>query len=133
MNSLLSPGAIEKIQQLALEAEGFAFLLIDHQGSLLDKGGELASFSIPQWEPGENILDSALFLHGYLPLSTDHESIICYQLSDDCVIDIHLFREDCGTLILMLDRSADTEEVARLRQQENEQSLRRRYHKPRDS
>ena len=132
MNSSLAHGLIEKVQRLALDADSFAFLLIDDQGVLRDKGGELTSLDLPDWRIGENILDKALFLHGYLPLSTAHERIVSYQLGDSCVIDIHLLDDQDGVLILLIDRSADTEEEARVRQRQNEARLRQRYSKPRD-
>ena len=58
-------GIIDKIQRLALDTDSFAYLLIDNRGVLLDQGGDLHSLVLPQWHPGENILDSALFLLGY--------------------------------------------------------------------
>jgi len=132
MNSSLPQLLIEKIQQLALDADSFAFLSIDLQGVLLDKGGELTSFDLPDWRIGESILDKALFLHGYLPLTADYESIVSYQLSDRCIIDIYLINDEEGILILLIDRSMDIEEEARARQQRNEARLRQRYDKPPD-
>lgn len=131
MSLPVSQVLIDKIEQLALEADGFGFYLIDEQGTILDKGGELNSLELPDWRIGENILDKALFLHGYLPLEKEYGSIVCYQLSDSCVIDIHLLMEETGTLILFIDRSKETEEEARTRQQRNEERLRKRYSNPR--
>ena len=127
MNSRASQGLVEKIQRLALAADSFAFLSIDSRGILLDKGGELTTLDLPDWRLGENILDKALFLHGYLPLSQDYESIDRFQLSDSCVIDIHLFKDDNGILILLVDRSADTEDETQTRLRLNEARLRQRY------
>lgn len=123
------PGAIEKIQQLALDADSFAFLSIDGRGILLDKGGEMTTLDLPDWQVGENILEKALFLHGYLPLSQAYESIDRFQLSENCVIDIHLFRDEAGVLILLVDRSTDTEDETETRQRLNEARLRQRYNK----
>ena len=129
MSSLQSQGVVEKIQQLALEADSFGFFLVDEQGLILDRGGELPTLDLPNWHVGDNIVDKALILHGCLPLEEDYRSIVCYQLSDTCVIDIHLLKEELGTLILFIDRSNDAEEEAQMRQQRNEERLRERYNK----
>ena len=130
MNEPISQGLVDKIERLALVADSFAFFLIDGRGTILDKGGELDSFALPDWKVGEDILDKALFLHGYLPLSSEYENIVNYQLSDSCIIDVHLFRENQGLLVLMIDRSREGEKEAVTRQRLNEARLRQRYRKP---
>ena len=132
MNSQISEGLAETVRQLVLDADSFAYFLIDSGGRLKHQGGELDWIDLPDWQIGENILDKALFLHGYLPLAKSHESILAYQLSDECVIDIHLFDDDGDTLVLMIDRSLDSAEEARSRQQQNEAKLRQRYARSRD-
>ena len=129
MNKPISQDLVEKIERLALVADSFAFFLIDGQGTILDKGGELDSFALPDWKVGEDMLDRALFLHGYLPLSSEYENIVNYQLSDTCIIDVHLFRENRGLLVLMIDRSREGEKEAVTRQRLNEARLRQRYRK----
>lgn len=119
-------GIIDKIQRLALDADSFAYLLIDNRGVLLDQGGDLHSLVLPQWHPGENILDSALFLLGYLPMQNDYECIACYQLDDVCMIDVHLFKDEGEILAVLVDRSAEMADEARLRQQKNELKLKQR-------
>lgn len=133
MSSIFTAERVEQIRTLALDADSFAYLLMTEQGLLLERGGELNSIELPEWQIGENILDQALFLHGSLPLDSDHESIVCYQLTDSCAIDIHLFKDEAGVLVLLVDRSAETEEEARRRQLHNEAKLRQRYSKERDS
>lgn len=124
-----SESTVEKIQQLALGADSFVYLAIDDLGILIDKGGELSSADLGEWKIGENILDSALFLLGNVPMTSDYESIICYQLSENCIIDIHLFKDEHFTVVLLVDRSEKMEEEGRARQSENEDKLRRRYGK----
>jgi len=117
---------IERFQQLALESESFCFFLIDEQGIILEVAGETEVFALSDWVIGENILDKALFLHGYLPLTAEYKSIRSFQLSDTCIFDIHLLNDAQGTIILFIDRSKDTEAEARIRQQRNEERLRKR-------
>ena len=132
MNSPYPETALETIRRLALDADSFAFLSIDHRGILIEKGGELTTLDLPDWEIGDNILDKALFLHGYLPLATEQESIVSYQLSDSCVIDIHLFDDEDRVLVLLIDRSVDSREDTEIRQRRNEARLRERYARRRD-
>tara|TARA_R110002096_G_scaffold105770_1_gene232651 strand:- start:205 stop:594 length:390 start_codon:yes stop_codon:yes gene_type:complete len=129
MNSETNLGAVEKIQQLALESDSYTYLVIDDRGILLERGGELVSADLSEWKIGDNILESALFLLGNIPMSSDYESIICYQLSDSCIIDVHLFRDEHFAIVVLVDRSEDMGDEARVRQSKNEEKLRRRYGK----
>lgn len=76
--------------------------------------------------PAENILDSALFLLGYIPMRNDYESIECYELGDNCVIDVHLFNDDDCILVVLIDRSSEMVAEATLKQQRNELKLQQR-------
>lgn len=98
-------------------------MLIDNQGILLDKGGDVASIEIPDWDAGDNILDSMIFLSGYLPMIGSHEFIPAYQVSDDCVIDVHLFNEGQSVCIIMFDRTTEIRWEAQARQHGNELKL----------
>ena len=127
MTSNSDENTIDKIQRLALNSDSFAYLVIDGLGTLLDIGGDLTSMALPNWKIGESILDTTLFLMGNLPITTDYESIICYQLSDSCIIDVHLFNDDDCILILLIDQTEHMEDEARDRQRENVEKLMRRY------
>ena len=129
MSSENNSNAVEKIQQLALESDSYIYLVIDDRGILIEKGGELESADLSEWKIGDNILDSALFLLGSIPMTSAYESIICYQLSDSCIIDVHLFKDEHFAIVVLVDRSKDMGEEARVRQSKNEEKLRRRYGK----
>jgi len=117
---------VARVQQLTLEADSFAYLAIDAQGLLLDQGGELSYMSLPDWQAGENILDSALFLQSYIPMKSNYECIECFQLGDSCVIDVHLFNDDDCILVVLIDRSSEMAVEATLKQQRNELKLNQR-------
>ena len=129
MRLYISENAVEKIQQLVLEADSFAYLVIDDGGILIDMDGELSCADLSAWTIGENIFDSAMFLLGNIPMASDYESIICYQLSEKCIIDVHLFKDERFNVVLLIDRTADMEEEGRVRQIHNEEKLRQRYRK----
>lgn len=124
MKLYISDDAVEKIQQLVLESDSFAYLVIDDEGRLIDIAGELYCADLSAWTIGENILDSAMFLLGNIPMTADYESILCYQLSERCIIDVQLFRDERFNIVLLIDRSASMEAEARVRQGENEEKLR---------
>lgn len=129
MKLYISENAVEKIQQLVLESDSFAYLVIDDGGTLIDMDGELLSADLSAWTIGENILDSAMFLLGNIPMTSDYESIVCYQLSENCIIDVHLFKDERFNIVLLIDRTANMEEEGRARQSHNEEKLRQRYKK----
>lgn len=60
-------------------------------------------------------------------MTRDYESIICYQLSKYCIIDVHLYKDEHFTVVLFVDYSEKMKEEGRVRQSENEDKLRRRY------
>lgn len=121
-----SAGIIDKVRQLALDVDSFAYLLVNDQGVLLDQGGELLTIDLPQWKRGDNILDTALFLLGYLPMAEEYECIVNYQLGDDCVVDVHLFNDDDSVLVVLVDRTVEMALETTIRQQANELKLKLR-------
>ena len=123
MNSQYPDKVVEKFLQLSLAETSFVYLAIDEQGKLLDKGGNESSIRIPNWTIGENLLESIMFLSSYLPMASDHEYIPSYQVSEDCVLDVHLFREPHCIWIMMFDKTADIQWEARARQTGNELKL----------
>lgn len=127
MNSRYLDNAVERIEQIALNSDSYIYLVVDDLGVLIDKGGELTSLATPDWTIGHSILDTAMFLLGYLPMTTDYECILSYQLSDGCIIDIHLFNDEDCILVILVERTKELEEEARVRQKSNELKLKRRY------
>jgi hypothetical protein len=59
---------INKILQITLNTQTFAYLAIDQTGKLISQGGDLHALGLPQWKLSHNILDEALFLAGNIPL-----------------------------------------------------------------
>ena len=114
---------VDKILQVTLQSNKFAYLAIDEKGSLVSQGGEISATGMPQWEPGQSILDEALFLSGYVPMSRDYEFIDAYQAGDGPIVDIHLFRDQEQIWIILVDKTSDMEWESAARQKANELRL----------
>ncbi len=117
------PQIIDRILRITLESQHFAWLCIDGQGALLNQGGALQDLGLPVWEAGENILDRALFLNGFLPLEEDCTSVPSVHLTDAVVVDVHLFRDGDRVWIILADRTEALEWQTVAHQKGNELRL----------
>ncbi len=113
---------VDKILQLTLKSNRFAYFAVDEQGRLVSQGGDSAAFALPTWQAGQSVLDDALFLTGLLPMSSDYELIESYQPAAGLVVDVHLFRDNLVWVILV-DRSAEREWESSARQSATELQL----------
>jgi HD-GYP domain-containing protein (c-di-GMP phosphodiesterase class II) len=123
MQSQYPENVVDKILQVTLETNRFAYFSIDGHGLLLNKGGELSSMGMPDWEVGTNILEEALFLSGYIPMSCEHEYIAAYEVSASIVVDVHLFKDNGCCWVILVDKSAQKEWETTARQRTNELRL----------
>lgn len=112
-----------KILQITLQTQTFAYLAIDKQGMLINQGGQLDTIEIQRWKNGDNILAEALFLTGLFPLTNDYEYISSYQLNDKQILDIHLFKDIELDWIIMVDKTDELEWQSKARQKSNELRL----------
>ena len=117
------PMVVDKILQVTLRSNRFAYLAIDHEGLLTIQGGECQALGLPEWKLGESILDDALFLSGLLPMQSEHEIIESLQICAGHIVDLHLFQDQALIWIILLDRTANLEWEASARQAANELSL----------
>ena len=123
MQTQYPENVVDKILQVTLQTNRFAYFSIDKQGALLNKGGELSSMGMPDWEIGQNILDEALFLSGYIPMARNYEYIAAYQVSDAVVVDVHMFKDNGCSWVILVDKSAEKEWESTARQKGNELRL----------
>jgi len=121
--SAYPPNVTDKILQVTLQSNKFAYLAIDAEGKLISQGGELSSRVLPQWQQGQSILDDALFLSGYVPMSTDYALIEAWQAGDDSIFDIHLFKDQAQIWVILVDKTSDMEWESIARQSANELRL----------
>ena len=113
----------DKILQLSLQTNSFAYLLIDNQGVLIDIGGEMLNMNLPNWRAGESLLEKALFLTGLVPMSRNYEYLPAYQLGDSAIFDVHFFNRDDQIWVILVDLSSQKKWETLARQNANELRL----------
>lgn len=123
MKSLYPDNVINKILQITLETQTFAYLSIDNQGVLISQGGNIETLGLPTWSLQANILDDALFLSGFVPMTRDYEIIPSLNITDSQVVDIHLFHDNDLIWIILVDKTDDIEWQKQARQNSNELHL----------
>ena len=114
---------VNKILQITLDSKTFCYLEINDEGYLINKGGNLESIGLPNWKQNDNIFDQAIFLTGLIPMTGDYEGIPAFQISDDLIIDLHLFKDDHCYWIILVDKTECFEWEAIARQKSNELRL----------
>ena len=123
MSSRYPKNVTEKILEITLGSQTFAYLGVDGEGVLKNKGGNFESMGLPTWPVGENISDSADFLSGLFPMTRDYEYLPSVHTSDTDVVDIHLFQDAVLTWVILEDKSEDLEWQILARQKSNELRL----------
>ncbi len=117
------PTVVDKILEVTLRSNRYAYFALDDSGTLVNQGGDLAALGLPSWKIGDNVLDAALFLAGFVPMTRDYEFIEAWQVDDATIIDAHLFRDQGHTWVILVDKTEDLEWEASARQKGNELRL----------
>ncbi len=123
MKNLYPDNVINKILQITLETQTFAYLAVDNQGILINQGGNIEALGLPAWSLQQNILDDALFLSGLIPMSSDYEILPTLQISETKVVDVHIFRDNNLNWAILVDKTDDIEWQSQARQKSNELQL----------
>lgn len=121
--SAYPPTVVDKILQVTLQSNRFAWLAVDADGRLLSQGGGTGAIGLPQWQPGQPILDEAPFLDGYLPMPRDYDCIEAYEMGQGAIVDIHLFADQQQLWAILVDRTSEIEWESTARQKANELRL----------
>ncbi len=114
---------IDKILQITLETENLGYFALDDEGFLQAHGGNLASMGMGSWNIGDAVLPEVLFLTGYVPADADYELSPTVQVSDDLIVDVHIFRDGLLNWVILVDRTDQLVWESRARQSGNELSL----------
>ena len=123
MKSQYPDNVINKILQITLETQTFAYLAIDNTGVLANQGGNIDALGLPAWSLGDNILDDALFLSGFIPMPSDYETIPMVHITENIVVDIHLFHDSKLNWAILIDKTDHITWQNKARQKANELSL----------
>ena len=123
MDKLYPDNVINKILQITLETQTFAYIAFNDEGILINQGGNIAALGLPAWSVQDNILDEALFLSGFIPMSSEYEIIPSLHITETKVVDVHLFHDSNLNWAILVDKTDDIEWQSRARQKSNELRL----------
>lgn len=110
----------EYLQKWILEIRAPAFLIVDGEGRLVSKGGDLSHYGFGALREGQSASTEAYFLEGLLPLDGSSLALSRVGTAPGVFADIHLFHVQDGDCILLLDASEEVAERMQI-----EQALRR--------
>ncbi len=113
MTTRLPQAVGDYLQTLALKRRSPAFFRLDGEGRILDWGGHLDRYGLAPPRQGLNASEILYFLEGLLPLEDAEFQMLCLQTQPGVFLDLHLFRDEGGSWVLLLDAS----EEARQREQ----------------
>jgi hypothetical protein len=85
-----------------------AYLLVTENGYLIEWGGDLESYGIPELEKNLDVSERIPFLVGALPLGADSIFLPHVQTTPGIFADVYLFSREQGIWILLLDSTAET-------------------------
>ena len=114
---------IDKILQITLETENLAYFALDDEGFLQAQGGNLATMGMEHWNIGDAVLPEVLFLTGYIPAEADYELVPTLEISDNLLVDVHIFRDGQLNWVILVDRTDQMVWESRARQSGNELTL----------
>lgn len=123
MNNQYPENIINKILQITLETQTFAYVAVDSKGILIDQGGEVEAMEMPVWRLGDMVLDDLIFLSSNLPMSSAYEYLPSLQVTDSCLLDVHLFQDKEITWVILVNKTDDLEWQRQARQKGNELNL----------
>jgi len=127
------------IKETLLNHLSVAYLKIDHQsGVLLESGGELQKFNLPNSQIGLPLVDSISFLSGLLPCKQPYLYIPAVENTPGLYMDIILFQKEHNDWVIFQDKTEDLHWRKMAQQKNNEltilnESLKKKSHSLEDS
>lgn len=106
---------------LTVENRTPAYLLVNNDSGLVEWGGELGDYGLPQPAAGMDVSEPLSFLAGLLPLDARNLFLPYVQMATGRAADVYLFSGEQGTWVLLLD--ATTEVVQRQQTQQRTYDL----------
>jgi hypothetical protein len=85
-----------------------AYLQVTENGKLIEWGGDLESYGLPELQKNLDVGEHIPFLVGALPLGSDSIFLPHVQTAPGVFADVYLFSREQGTWILLLDSTSET-------------------------
>lgn len=117
-------GVLTYLQPLLLRSRHLAYLRTDGNGLVVEQGGDFAHYGIAALQLGQPASSQIALLAGLIP----HEgSPLCLQAvhtDEGTCADLHIFVENDGTWVLLIDTTNEHDQKQAMQQKGNELSLR---------
>ena len=108
------------------ESRSLAYLFVGKDGCLSSWGGKLTVYGVSNLQQGENASQQIFFLEGLLPLDDLPLFLPCVKTDCGICADIHLFPEEKGDWVLLLDATWDEIQIFKFQQEVNNSRLMKR-------
>ena len=105
------------------ETRSLAYMFVGKDGSLSSWGGKLTVYGVGNLERGKNASQQIFFLEGLLPLDDFPLFLPCVKTNRGICADIHLFPEDEGDWVLLMDATWDEIQIFKVQQDVNSSRL----------
>ena len=108
------------------ESRSLAYLFVAKDGCLSSWGGKLTVYGVANLQQGEDASQQIFFLEGLLPLDDFPLFLPCVKTNRGICADIHLFPEEEGDWVLLLDATWDEMQIFKVQQEVNYSRLMQR-------
>ena len=108
------------------ESRSLAYLLVDKHGCLDSWGGKLHEYGIGNLHQGEDASQQIFFLEGLLPLDGIPLFLPCVKTEPGVCADVHLFPDNTGDFLFLLDATWFEMQILKVQQQLNSARLMQR-------
>ena len=108
---------------LVKSQRSIAHLLINNELVLIQAGGELEYYGLGDLEQGNSASDQLPFLEGLLPLAETPFLLESVGMPGGSVADVHLFAEEDGTRVVLLDVTVEHDLARKMQQKAYDMTL----------
>ncbi len=108
---------------LVKSQRSIAHLLINNELVLIQAGGELEYYGLGDLEQGNSASDQLPFLEGLLPLAETPFLLESVGMPGGSVADVHLFAEEHGTRVVLLDVTVEHDLARKMQQKAYDMTL----------
>ncbi|MBV6621645.1 MAG: hypothetical protein KI793_01610 [Rivularia sp. (in: Bacteria)] len=105
------------------ETRSLAYLFVGKDGCLASWGGKLKEYGIVNLQIGVDASQQIFFLEGLLPLDGFPLFLPCLKTEVGICADVHLFPENEGDWVLLLDATWDEIQIFKVQQEANSRRL----------
>src|ERR1700734_165286 len=100
-----------------------AHLLISNELVLIEAGGELKYYGLGDLKHGDSASEQLPFLEGLLPLAESPFLLESVGMPGGNVADVHLFAEEDGTWVVLLDVTVEHDQARKMQQKAYDMTL----------